>query len=564
MRRLLLPLLAVALLGAPAVSYADITDCPQAVQDVRGTQPSFASISTALDNAADEHDVPAAVLRAIAYQESGWRQFETDGTVVASDDTVCGLGIMQVTADETYTEAEKVELAEDYVANVREGARILAQKWDDSVALGTPPPGGGPDDPDVIENWYYAICLYNGCGTDETYPEKVADIVADPFRYAHAFPWLKAYWFTSPRDVDPGYDLPEAFQARYSPEQEFEFYDSLPSTVVAAPTHSLANTPAPSSEYGAATYGPNDTRTRCTDCEWWRLDATAGLVGRAHWTNSVTGADQAAMTWDPVLTGAGRYRVSAYVPAIGTDTLGTATYTIGTATVTIDQNAAKDMWRSLGDHTLSAIADVKLGDSSAVAGQKLVGDALRVQAVTKVVVTAGASTIAYGSSTTLSIALTHADDEYGGAGQPHRVTLWKRPLGTTAWTKLGTYDPKGLVVTARPTVNTEYKVSFVSPYTYLTDAVTVRRVYVRPKVTASLSGRTLSARVTPAHAGQRVYLQRLTSAGWRNVTYRTLSSTGTASFAITPPGAGTWYYRAYKPADADHVAGASARVTLRT
>jgi hypothetical protein len=571
-RRLLVPLLAM-LLGAPAVAYADPAACPEGVAEVNGTNPPYADIAAMLDAAADTHatlKVPPQVLRAIAYQESEWRQYDADGDVVISSDAVCGIGIMQVTASD---DPDPMRLATDVEYNIERGAAILRDKWVLSQQLSNEPADTGQeDDPTVTENWYYALCLYNGsCASGDAYSARVAEIVADPFRRVlntALKPYLPIEGFTKPSEADPSYVFPGAFQARLNPSV-FVFYDNGTGAVtktVYTYTHDYRD-PSPVVEYGAATYGPDTVRVTCTQCGGWRLAEGQGIAGRAHWTNSVTGPAQSTMTWDPVLTGTGRYRVWAYVPDLGP--LGTATYDVGGTPVTIDQNAAKNTWRWLGDHTLSLGDKVTLTDHSAVGGQRLAGDAVRVSGIPTLTVTPASPTITYGGGTTLTIRLRHADDEYGG--EPYEVTLWKRPVGAPAWSRLGTYDPEDLVLPARPLVNTEYRVTFESPYVYFLDAVSAtRRVYVRPKVTAALSRTsvprgvpvTVSARVVPAHAGQRVYLQRLTSSGWQNVTSKLLSGSGTAAFPVSRSTAGTYRYRVYKPADADHVAGASASLTL--
>ncbi|MCX6086502.1 MAG: hypothetical protein NTW63_01950, partial [Caldiserica bacterium] len=44
-----------------------------------GTNPPDTSIRARLKDAALRYNVPSAVLMAIAYQESGWRQFDASG-----------------------------------------------------------------------------------------------------------------------------------------------------------------------------------------------------------------------------------------------------------------------------------------------------------------------------------------------------------------------------------------------------------------------------------------------------------------------------------------------------
>lgn len=304
-RRLAVLLGAVLVVGAPTVAYATIDHCPAGVSDVRGTQPSYATVEAYLEESAAAHGVPLPILRAVAYQESHWTQFKPDRTVLVSSDNVCGLGIMQVTAD---TRDDAVQLASDWHYNVDTGADILFGKWTESQSyVHAAPNGYAPDDIHAMENWYYALCLYNGCSGSDTYAARVAEIVADPFRRVDATlkPFMPIGGFTKPIEADPAYVFPNAFQADLSPEQ-FVFYDSSTgnvTSVVPAPTHDDRLGP-PSIYYGAGTYGPDGPGVTCTTCGGWRLAEDHGLAGRAHWTYSAASAGT-TLTWKPSLPRAG-------------------------------------------------------------------------------------------------------------------------------------------------------------------------------------------------------------------------------------------------------------------
>ena len=97
--------------------------------------------------------MPSAILMAIAYQESGWRQFDASGnTVIGSNATSQDIGIMQINSSGR-TDIDRLMTDIDY--NIETGARILDGKW--KLA-----PGIGDRDRNVLENWYYAIWAYNG------------------------------------------------------------------------------------------------------------------------------------------------------------------------------------------------------------------------------------------------------------------------------------------------------------------------------------------------------------------------------------------------------------------
>lgn len=108
--------------------------------------------------------IPASLLKAVGWVESGWRQYASSGRPLVSDDF--GYGMMQITSgmagafgnvDGDLSPADQSLIASDYVYNIAYGARILAAKW-----AATPRVGAG--DPSTIEDWYYALWAYNGWG----------------------------------------------------------------------------------------------------------------------------------------------------------------------------------------------------------------------------------------------------------------------------------------------------------------------------------------------------------------------------------------------------------------
>ncbi|MCX6063033.1 MAG: stalk domain-containing protein [Caldiserica bacterium] len=117
------------------------------------TNPPDTYIRARLKDAALRYNVPSAILMAIAYQESGWRQFDAVGnTVVGTNATSQDVGIMQIN---TSARSDVDRLMTDIDYNIETGARILDGKW--KLA-----PGIGDRDRNVLENWYYAIWAYNG------------------------------------------------------------------------------------------------------------------------------------------------------------------------------------------------------------------------------------------------------------------------------------------------------------------------------------------------------------------------------------------------------------------
>lgn len=118
-----------------------------------GTNPPDTYIRAHLKDAALRYNVPSVILMAIAYLESGWRQFDASGnTVIGSNATSQDIGIMQINSSGR-NDIDRLMTDIDY--NIETGAKMLDGKW--KLA-----PGIGDRDRNVLENWYYAIWAYNG------------------------------------------------------------------------------------------------------------------------------------------------------------------------------------------------------------------------------------------------------------------------------------------------------------------------------------------------------------------------------------------------------------------
>jgi hypothetical protein len=117
-----------------------------------------------------------------------------------------------------------------------------------------------------------------------------------------------------------------------------------------------------------------------------------------------------------------------------------------------------------------------------------------------------------------------------------------------------------------PPATTAYRASFAGSDDYGTADSGQVTVGVRTRVTARKStgtvrlggSFTVTGTVSPNHAGQRVYLQRLVGGAWKTAATADLSSGSGFALRAKPPTRGRLTYRAYKGADGDHVAAASA------
>ncbi|MET3193316.1 Ig-like domain-containing protein [Gottfriedia sp. OAE603] len=124
--------------------------CSTLGQLKQNVNPSFQHINCLLTNAAINADIPPEVVKAIAWKESGWKQFVGDKPLISDDN---GIGIMQVTDGGYDTE----RLKNDIAYNIQIGVNILNSKY----SLKTLPKIKGANR-HMIENWYFSVMAYNG------------------------------------------------------------------------------------------------------------------------------------------------------------------------------------------------------------------------------------------------------------------------------------------------------------------------------------------------------------------------------------------------------------------
>jgi MYXO-CTERM domain-containing protein len=132
--------------------------------------PSVTNIGQGCGKPEANHQVPARfpceLLKGIARQESGWRQFcvpdspsdqvgGSSRTIISFD---CGYGIGQVTSGMHVGETpnfDRKRVASDPTYNLATGTQILASKWAATNCV-------GDNQPTIIEHWYTATWAYNG------------------------------------------------------------------------------------------------------------------------------------------------------------------------------------------------------------------------------------------------------------------------------------------------------------------------------------------------------------------------------------------------------------------
>ena len=121
--------------------------------------PDIAQIQEMLREVAIEKGIPAEILKAIAFEETGMKQFKADGTPNISE-IDGGIGIMQLTltpAEISKYEISVEKLKNDTRYNIEQAADLLLRKWSNSNL-----PRVNQHEKDKIEDWYFAIMAYNG------------------------------------------------------------------------------------------------------------------------------------------------------------------------------------------------------------------------------------------------------------------------------------------------------------------------------------------------------------------------------------------------------------------
>ncbi len=112
--------------------------------------------------------VPPALLKAIGWVESGWRQasFATprgqNGSTITS--TSCAYGLMQILSGmeiASNPSAKQLKIGGDYVANIAASVQLLGIKWNFAPDI---LPVVLPRNPRVLENWYYPVWAYHCFG----------------------------------------------------------------------------------------------------------------------------------------------------------------------------------------------------------------------------------------------------------------------------------------------------------------------------------------------------------------------------------------------------------------
>lgn len=117
--------------------------------------PSREEIEKMIDEVALKRGIPSVILKSIARVESVYQHFNKDGSPKISGTSI---GLMQINNKNGGYDTNKLKY--DIMYNIEAGADVLLNKWSmssyQSVAC------VGNMDPNVLENWYFALWAYNG------------------------------------------------------------------------------------------------------------------------------------------------------------------------------------------------------------------------------------------------------------------------------------------------------------------------------------------------------------------------------------------------------------------
>lgn len=119
---------------------------------------TIAEIKTMLREVSIQNGIPPEILKAIAYIETRFAQFDGAGNPNIAPDG--GIGMMQITLSDAQLLAQGIDkemLKWNTRYNIEMGAKILKEKWNNANL-----PKINDKNPNVIENWYFAIMAYNG------------------------------------------------------------------------------------------------------------------------------------------------------------------------------------------------------------------------------------------------------------------------------------------------------------------------------------------------------------------------------------------------------------------
>ena len=120
-----------------------------------GVNPSREELEFMIERVAQKRAIPSILLKAIARVESCYEHYNKDGSPKI---TGTSIGLMQVNNSQGGYNSERLKY--DIPYNIEAGADVLLNKW--SMSSYNKVSSVGNMDPNVLENWYFALWAYNG------------------------------------------------------------------------------------------------------------------------------------------------------------------------------------------------------------------------------------------------------------------------------------------------------------------------------------------------------------------------------------------------------------------
>jgi len=108
-----------------------------------------------MDEIALKRAVPSVILKSVGWTESKLQQFNYDGSPKISGDCI---GLMMINNNSGLYDSYKLKYDVKY--NIEAGVDVLLNKW--SMSSYSMVSSVGNMNPDVLENWYFALWAYNG------------------------------------------------------------------------------------------------------------------------------------------------------------------------------------------------------------------------------------------------------------------------------------------------------------------------------------------------------------------------------------------------------------------
>lgn len=117
--------------------------------------PPREEIEAMIDEVALKRAIPSVILKSIARVESVFKHFNSNGSPLVSGSSI---GLMQINNRNNGYDSAKLKY--DIRYNIEAGADVLLNKW--SMSSYQDVSSVGNMDPNVLENWYFALWAYNG------------------------------------------------------------------------------------------------------------------------------------------------------------------------------------------------------------------------------------------------------------------------------------------------------------------------------------------------------------------------------------------------------------------